>query len=456
MAATGPVSSQTLYRTLWRWHFYAGLFVLPFVITLSVSGALYLFKPQIDHWEERAFHDLPVAAPVTPRQQAQAALDAHAGAVLLDYRLPEHAGDAAMVRLALPQGQGLREVFVAPQGRVLASLVPEERTMAVVKRLHSELLVGGVAGNRLVELAASWAIVLLVSGLYLWWPRGRGLAGVLWPRRQSGTRVFWRDLHAVTGFWISGLALVLLLTGLPWTGVWGGAFQSLRTEMGWVKGGPAWDIGGQPAQAVIPTPEHHGGMMNHSTDAGSYSLDGLDVMVAKARAERLAFPAIVTVPGGPGRFDQPGEWVWTLRSDALNTPLQQLIRFDAGAGQELSRERFQDGHVIDRIVGYGIAWHQGQLFGWMNQLIGVLTALGLVTLATSGFMLWRRRKPEKSLGAPRVEGESPARIVVAILLVCALLLPLLAASLVLVVLLERLVLPRLPRLADWLGVPVRP
>ena len=40
-----------LYRTVWRWHFYAGLFVVPFILLLSLTGAIYLFKPQIDRWE---------------------------------------------------------------------------------------------------------------------------------------------------------------------------------------------------------------------------------------------------------------------------------------------------------------------------------------------------------------------------------------------------------------------
>lgn len=35
-------------RTLWRWHFFAGLFCLPFVAFLSLTGTVYLFKPQID------------------------------------------------------------------------------------------------------------------------------------------------------------------------------------------------------------------------------------------------------------------------------------------------------------------------------------------------------------------------------------------------------------------------
>ncbi len=49
------MNDNTLFRTLWRWHFYAGLFVIPFVIVLATSGTVFLFKPQIDRWEERAF-----------------------------------------------------------------------------------------------------------------------------------------------------------------------------------------------------------------------------------------------------------------------------------------------------------------------------------------------------------------------------------------------------------------
>ena len=49
-----------LYRTIWRWHFYAGLLVIPFILMLSVTGAAYLFKPQLDRWEERDWRGLSV------------------------------------------------------------------------------------------------------------------------------------------------------------------------------------------------------------------------------------------------------------------------------------------------------------------------------------------------------------------------------------------------------------
>lgn len=96
------------------------------------------------------------------------------------------------------------------------------------------------------------------------------------------------------------------------------------------------------------------------------------------------------------------------------------------------------------------------MFGWVNQLIGVLTAAMLVTLAVSGFLMWRRRKPDGQLGAPP-SSRDPVRLrgVAAIVLLLAALLPLLpllAASLFALLLIEKLVLARMPPVARWLGL----
>ena len=200
--ASGDMTGAALYRTIWRWHFYAALLVMPLVLVLASSGAIYLFKPQIDRWEERDWRELGTAGAVSPDAQLAAALAAFPGARFHAYRLPEAAGDAAMVHLALPKGdqagaQPMVDVFVSPQGKVLGSLDPETRITATIARFHGSLLLGR-AGDWLVELAASWAIVMILTGLYLWWPDGRGLAGVAWPRLSHGSRLAWRDMHAVS------------------------------------------------------------------------------------------------------------------------------------------------------------------------------------------------------------------------------------------------------------------
>ncbi len=433
-----------LYRTLWRWHFYAGLCVIPFVVVLALSGTVFLFKPQVERWEERAFQNLPLAGAVAPSRQLEAALAAFPDASFHSYRLPERAGDAAMVHIALPSPGVMRDVFVAPQGAVLGALDPDARLIAVVRRIHGQLLLGP-RGSWMVELAASWAIVMIVTGLYLWWPRGRGLAGVLWPRR----RTMLRDLHAVTGFWVAGLALVLLVTGLPWADAWGSAFQAVRNQMGWVQGVQDWTIGGRTAENEHAAHDHD---TMHAGRHASASAVGLDAIVANAAAEQLAFPVLVVPPAAPRREGNDTA-AWTVKSDSQDRPQRVTIRYSAATGAELSRERFADGHPVDRVIGYGIAWHEGQLFGVINQAIGVATALALVMMSVTGFLMWRRRRPQGELGAPAMprEGNKPMVVTVAVLAL-AVLLPLLAASLLVLWLVDRL-LPRLsPAAATWLGM----
>jgi uncharacterized iron-regulated membrane protein len=201
------------YRTIWRWHFYAGLFCIPFVIWLSITGSIYLFRPQIERWLDRSYDSLSITGPrATAETQAMAALAAVPGSSLHYYELPRTARSATRVIV----GRGTEEyrVYLHPQTLQVLKVISEDgRPMRIVFRLHGELMAGDW-GSRLVELAASWAIVMILTGLYLWWPRQtEKLAGVLYFRVRQGKRIFWRDLHAVTGVWVSAFVLFLLFDG---------------------------------------------------------------------------------------------------------------------------------------------------------------------------------------------------------------------------------------------------
>src|SRR3546814_12806484 len=88
-SATIPLSARgPRYRMIWRWHFYAGLFCMPFVLWLASTGSIYLFKPQIDHWLERPYDRLTINGPLaTPSAQVAAALASEPGTVLNAYEL---------------------------------------------------------------------------------------------------------------------------------------------------------------------------------------------------------------------------------------------------------------------------------------------------------------------------------------------------------------------------------
>lgn len=431
-------AQPSLYRWVWRWHFYAGLLVLPFILILSVTGSIYLFKPQVEQWEERAFLDLGTRGAVAPQQQVAAALAANPGTRFNHYRLPRAPGDAAMIQVLRSDGEQ-REIYVSPQGAVLGSLDPQARIEAVVSRIHGSLLIGTV-GDRLVELAASWTIVLILSGLYLWWPRPFAFAGTVWPRLRLRGRPLLKELHRVTGFWIAGLVLVMLASGLPWAGAWGGAFKWARSELGLVKGRQDWKIGADGGHAG-----HHGAMAGMAMAPVEMPAGlPLSIFVAKAAAEHMAFPVLVLPPHAQQKFGGPTAGVWTVKSEAQNRWLDRRVTYDPVTGAETGRSGFADQHVLDRIVNTGVAWHEGQLFGLANQLIGVATAVGLVAISVLGALMWLKRRPSGTIGAPAAVSRELSRGLIVLLLVLALLLPLFGLSLIGIAIIDRLVALRRP------------
>ena len=144
---------------------------------------------------------------------------------------------------------------------------------------------------------------------------------------------------------------------------------------------------------------------------------------------------------------------WSVASDAADRPLRSDLTVDGASGRLVSRTDFGGKHWIDRTVGYGVAVHEGALFGLANQILGTLTAVFLVILSVSGTVMWWRRRPIGLLGAPIPT--SRARFLpglVAAVVALALYLPMFGLTLALVVVAERLVLGRIPATRDWLGL----
>jgi uncharacterized iron-regulated membrane protein len=438
------VPAARWYNAVWRWHFYAGLFCMPFVLWLAVTGTIYLWKPQIEAWLERPYDLLAPAGPrASPDAQVSAALAAVPGATLHKYQLPQNMGEAARVIVG-KDGVETR-VYVDPYRlRILKTEAESGRPMRVISELHGTFRAGN-PGSYLVEIAACWTVTMLLTGLYLWWPRRtRRLAGVLYPRLRNGKRLFWRDLHAVAGIWVGILALFLITTGLPWAKFWGSYFKEVRTVSGTLDGPQDWPVGNR---AVPGEHAGHGGMgMPHAAAPDA----DLDRVAAAVYPLGIAPPVLIAPPaivGGP----------WTVTSDAANRPLRTSITVDGSTGALTSRRDFAERHWLDRAVGYGIAAHEGALFGLANQLLGTLTALLLATLLVSGTVMWWRRRPDGVLGAPaRLSRPRYGPVLIGAILLLMVAMPLFGATLLLVAAVDRSMLAHCPSFRRWLGLaPIR-
>lgn len=448
------------YRAVWRWHFYAGLFCIPFVIVLSISGAIYLFKPQIENWCDRDFDNLAVqGSPKTAAEQVQAALAAVPGSIPQGYELPTTPTSA--VRVIVRKAGIATRVYVHPESLAILQLVREdERFMRSMFRLHGELWMGD-RGSNLVELASSWAIIMIGTGLYLWWPRNaKGLGGVLYPRLRMGSGIMWRDLHSVVGMWISFCALFLLLTGLPWAKFWGSYFKEVRRLTGTSVAQQDWTTGSERSGTATSNPNfsnkqpsdgehagHSGPGRRRGAEVMPKDLTAFDRVISAVTPWRLEHPVVIAAPSKPDSDE------WTAKSQTQNRPLRVNLVVNGKTGEIIQREDFGNRHVIDRIVGICIAAHEGQLFGWPNQLLGLLTALGLVLLCVSGVVMWWRRREEGVLGAPKVLlNPRVSWGLIAAVILLGIYLPLFGASLVLVVLIEVSILRRIPAVRSWLGL----
>jgi uncharacterized iron-regulated membrane protein len=454
------------YRMIWRWHFYAGFFCLPFVTILALSGSVYLFKPQIDAFFDRPFNHMPLSAPARSLDdQVAAALAAGPQSRIKDLELRYDRTDAARVHLVDAQGQEQR-VLVRPDTLEILGVDAEKwRLSTLMRDIHGSMLLGD-AGAIVLELAGAWAIVMVLTGLYLWWPRNAiGVAGVLYPRKG---RPFLRDLHAVTGLYVSFFALFLLVSGLPWTKVWGEAFRwskgvtpQQQVKMDWTTGPGSAKAQRIAAYQVAPlalaeASSEHGGHDGHKGHAATKEgpspsrVVGFDRVAAIARDARLAEPVMLVPPS-------PKSPNWLVRSQSQNRPLQETLHVEPTSFEVIKREDFSGKPLIDKVVGVGIAAHEGHLFGIANQLLGLFTALSFLTLVVTSILMWLRRRPTGALGAPPPLATLPrlAPVFIMFILVLGGFLPTLGASLILVFGFEAIARRFLPGVSHWLGLTPR-
>jgi len=456
MSTTGETGAATaLYRAIWRWHFIAGLLVLPFLVLLAVTGALYLFSAELDHAFYRGWDTVvPAGKPLLPAALVERVQRETHGQVL-QISLPERSDRAARMTVYVA-GTGTRMTFVDPYDGHVRGVTRYGGVMQVVRKVHSLQLFGPVA-SWLVEAAAGWAVVLVGTGVFLWWPRGRG--GVLKVRGKPRERVFWRDTHAVVGLFTGAIVVFLAITGMPWSDLWGGKVQDWATNAGLSRPTPPADVlpewllenFSQPTTTVstdehtggAQAGHHHGGELQStlpwalekspppaSLAAGERSRIDLDQAVQQIERAGLARPYSVLLPEGP-----TSAYAATYAPDQVEgTRVIYVDQYDGHVLDDVGYARFGP---AAKAIEWGIAVHQGQQFGAINRYVMLAGCVAIVVLAVSAVTMWWKRRPRGSLGLPPSPTDRRVyRIVLAIVIPLAIFYPLVGATLLVALAIE--------------------
>lgn len=397
-----PVGDARLYRLFWRWHFFAALLVVPFVLWQSITGSLYLWSyPWMDASEPGLRFVVPNGAMAPVSTQLRAAFAAESHASLAEIRLADAADRSTLVLLQEPDGL-VRPIFVDPYGpRVLGGLDAWSWLPGITRNLHGGWPLG-TAGSWLLELGACWAMVMIVSGLYLWWPRRSGWLRALWPRTSGGARVFWRDLHACVAAWFALLILCFLFTAMPWTAFWGGQILT-------------------PVQQSLDQ-QNPAGFSPGGASLGSAVLAGraLNRLVADARHDGVVGTLQIRLGAAPN-----SDW-WVHNVDSPPGQDRYLVA-DHYTGEIKANIRGSDNPLMARLIDAGVHLHQGD-YGAVNRWGNTAVAAALIWMTVTGITSWWKRRPRASFGMPaRSNVAWPRKLVAAALVACAIF-PLLGMS----------------------------
>jgi len=262
--------------------------------------------------------------------------------------------------------------------------------------------------------------------------------------------MFWKSVHGTVGFWTAALVLFLIVTGLPWADLWGGLLQrgaavanigypsnfrsyaTLTSETNREATGDAgpWTLNNAP----MPQSNAHAGHgpeMPMSMPSGRPVINIDRVRDAVLRAGmtdpyRLNFPKTET-----GVFSV---FVYPDQPEG-----QRTIYVDQYSGRVLGDVGFADYGWLAKGVELGVQLHMGNYFGRANQILMLIPCIGIVIMAVTGPYMWWRRRPKGQLAAPRAVAPTTVKTLALIVIGLGLIFPLAGASLVVVLIADRVV-----------------
>lgn len=135
--------NKTLYFLTWRWHFYAGLFVIPFMLMLSITGLVMLFDDEI----ELAFHQeaVEIAAsgePIKVSQQLVAVQNHYPQGSVTQFvpsKLPDMANRFSV---SLEDGTSVFATVNQYTGEVVGEVPRSDSLYQLANDIHGTLLIG--------------------------------------------------------------------------------------------------------------------------------------------------------------------------------------------------------------------------------------------------------------------------------------------------------------------------
>jgi len=370
-------------------HLWLGLASGIVVFIVAVTGCIFVFQKEISEliYRKQFFVTAPVHAKILPLNQMKSIAEQalHVPNVsVTTYSDPSRAWEFMYFKGGDPKAltffgavDSYKSAFINPYtGKVTGIIDYEKEFFVIVKYLHWSLLLNTPYGQPIVGYSTLIFVILLITGMVLWWPKNLKKANFNKSFKISWKAKFKRlnyDLHNVPGFYAMLITMVLALTGMVWAMSW---FQTAVYVVA--------------SRSV--TPPKQISFVSGSTTAALKNPIDIAFDVAKqqfpdARRISLYVPdrgapksATISVNGYRGK------------EDYYDTDVLYLDQF---TGKLLGRENFKDKNSGEKLIRMNYDIHVGVVLGLPGKILAFMGSFIAASLPVTGFMIWLGRKKKK-------------------------------------------------------------
>ncbi|MDD2792146.1 MAG: PepSY-associated TM helix domain-containing protein [Sediminibacterium sp.] len=354
-------------------HLWLGLMSGLVIVLLGITGCILAFEVEIRNATE-PFRQ------VEPRQKA--------------YLLPSQLKSIADQQLQFGKALGIEYpgrnkaaiasyyneeqyelLFMNPYtGEVLKYKNMNKDFFRIVLDGHFYLWLPHSVGQPVVASATLIFLLMLISGLILWWPRNKAARKQRFSIKWSAK---WRrknyDLHQVLGFYITWIAVFIAITGLVF------GFEWFARSAYWVSSGGETLAEHKHPVSDSTQPRNTFNMADHLWEQHLDTVqpnESIGVYFAATQSD----PVDVVVNHLPGTY---------YRSD--------YFHYDQYTGKELVAEdsyggRYEDASTADKLVRMNYDIHVGAIWGITGKLLAFFASLIAASLPITGFCIWWGRK----------------------------------------------------------------
>ncbi|AYB34430.1 PepSY-associated TM helix domain-containing protein [Chryseolinea soli] len=371
---------KSWFRKIIGWlHLWLGLTSGLVVFIIAVTGCLYAFQDEIQNAMQPYRFTVAQNKPVLPPSQLKAIAEKELPGKKIHAVLYSVAGRSAQVIFYNLDPEYYYFVYLDPySGEVLKVSNENAGFFRFVLDGHYYLWLPPAIGQPVVAVSTLVFVVMLITGIVLWWPKNRKAAkqrfSIQWSAR-------WRrknyDLHNVLGFYASWVAIILALTGLVW------GFQWFAKGAHALAGGTKSLFYAEPmvdstavAQAGLPASDRIWMKMKAENPGAQV----MEVHVPETKAS----PIVVTV-----NFDNETYWKTDYRY------------FDPYTLEELEVDhvygKLAEANAADKLLRMNYDIHTGAIIGLPGKILAFCAGLLCASLPITGFCIWwgRRKKDRR-------------------------------------------------------------